>query len=376
MENFLIVPGYQPIPFPAPVWLLKSLVIIGFFLHAIPMNVALMGGLVSAFFLLFGRSKNNSYASRLGNTLAYSLPFFVSFAITMGIVPLLFLQLVYGPLFYTSSILMAVPWSLIILLLLAGYYGFYIYNYRRKLLGDKAPLVLITASILFLTIAFFFTNNMTLMLRPEKWIALYQDDPYGFNLNWGDPQLFPRYLHFVVAAGAITSLAIGSFGIYWLPREEAYGRWLIKTASTLFLALTLLQFPIGAWFMFSLPHAIMMSFMGRDPLATSIFGIALLGDLIALVAMFIASRNGDSRPFIAGLASTLIVTALMVEMRHLVREAFVQPFFKPEAFASDPQWILILVFTVSAITLVLYLAWLAKVVWKAFHPSELKVDAT
>lgn len=376
MENFSIVPGYQPIPFPAPVWLLKLLVILGFYLHAIPMNVALTGGLISGLFLMTGNAKNHEYATRLGHTLAYSLPFFVSFAITMGIVPLLFLQLVYGPLFYTSSILMAVPWSLVILLLLVGYYSLYIYNYQRASLGNRASWVLIGASFLFMVIAFFFTNNMTLMLRPEKWAALYQDDPYGFNLNWGDPQLVPRYLHFVVAAGAVTSLSIGCFGVYWNHKEKNYGQWLIKTASMLFLSLTLLQFPIGAWFMLSLPRSILMQFMGQDPFSTSIFIAALLGDALALVAMLLANRKGESRPFIVGLISTLFVIALMVEMRHLVREAFAQPFLNPEAFAAEPQWILIGLFTASALVLAGYLVWLAKVVWQAFHPKGIEVEVT
>lgn len=375
MESFPIIPDFQPIPFPGPVWLLKLLVIVGFYMHAIPMNVALTGGLIAGVFLLIGRRKNQPYAARLGNALAYSLPFFVSFAITMGIVPLLFLQLVYGPLFYTSSVLMAVPWFSVILLLLIGYYSFYIYNYRREILGNRAPWLLIGASFLFLTIAFFFVNNMTLMLRPEKWVALYQSSPYGNNLNWGDPQLFPRYLHFVIAAGAVTSLVIGCFGLYWHGRDTDYGQWLIRTGATIFLALTLLQFPVGAWFLLALPQPVMMTFLGQDAVSTGVFVTAMAGDLIALVAMFVASRSGGTLSFKVGMTATLLVVALMVEMRHLVREAFVNPFFQPEAFPAEPQWTLIGLFVFFALILLAYMYWLGKVVWQAFHPP-LKVDAT
>jgi hypothetical protein len=41
--TLLSVGAYQPIPFPAPVALLKSLLVLGFFLHAIPMNVRWFG---------------------------------------------------------------------------------------------------------------------------------------------------------------------------------------------------------------------------------------------------------------------------------------------------------------------------------------------
>jgi hypothetical protein len=113
-ETFDFMPDFQPIPLPAPVWLLKIILVVGFYLHAIPMNVALTGGFIAALFILYARRRQHEYARRIGYALAFSLPFFVSVAITQGIVPLLFIQLVYGPLFYTSSILMALPWMMMI----------------------------------------------------------------------------------------------------------------------------------------------------------------------------------------------------------------------------------------------------------------------
>jgi hypothetical protein len=366
-----IIPEYQAVPLPGPHWLLKTLLIVGFYLHAIPMNVALMGGLVSALFLLIGRKKNHLFSMRLGNSLAFSLPFFVSVAITMGVVPLLFLQLVYGPLFYTSSVLMAVPWLSVIFLLLAAYGAYYSFTYRRHILMARGPGILLLAALLFMTIAFFFTNNMTLMLVPEQWAAIYQASPYGTSLNLQAPQLVPRYLHFVVAAVAVTSLVIGCFGLYWHRREQKYGQWLIRTAAGLFLGTTLLQFPIGIWFMLSLPYPIMMNFLGNDPAGTAIFMASMTGDIVALAAMFMASKSGSPRPFRFGMISALIVVLLMVIVRHLVRVYFTEPVFRPEAFPASPQWLLIILFVIGAVLLILYTVWLIRLTWRAFHPSDI-----
>ena len=61
---------------------------------------------------------------------AKKLPVMIALGINMGVPPLLFLQVVYGNLFYSSSVLMAVYWILIIPLLILAYYGTYIHIFR------------------------------------------------------------------------------------------------------------------------------------------------------------------------------------------------------------------------------------------------------
>ncbi len=367
MEFEQLVPDFQPIPFPGPLWLLKLLLIAGFYGHALPMNVALMGGLVAGVFILTGQQKEHAYALRLGNTLAFSLPFFVSFAITMGIVPLLFLQLVYGPLFYTSSVIMAVPWLLVIFLLLSGYYGYYVFGYQRQRLAGRGPWFLLAIGVVFMAIAFMFSNNMTLMLTPDRWFGLYHHSPSGLNLNWEEPQLIPRYVHFIVAAVAVTGLTIGTFGLYWHPREREYGKWLISTGAAIFLLATLLQFPVGIWFMLSLPHDIMMNFLGREFWGTGLLTMSMVLDVLALGTMVLAMRNGSPRPFQIGMAASLIVIFLMVGMRHMLRVYYTQGFFQPEAMAVETQLIPLVAFLLGLLVLVGYLIWLLKITWQAFH---------
>ena len=62
------VPNFQDLPFPAPLWLLQILLIVGFFTHVVPMNVALAGGAVSS--ILLG-NKKDSYAYKAGLTASF-----------------------------------------------------------------------------------------------------------------------------------------------------------------------------------------------------------------------------------------------------------------------------------------------------------------
>ena len=99
--------GLIPLPDPIPVpwgWF-KVLLILTFVLHLVLMNLMLGGGLLALFRLLRGGSPPRE---------ARSLPILVALTINLGVPPLLFLQVLFGHLFYTSSVLMAVWWISII----------------------------------------------------------------------------------------------------------------------------------------------------------------------------------------------------------------------------------------------------------------------
>ena len=70
---------------------------------------------------------------------AKKLPVFLPATITLGIAPLLFVQVLYGQFFYTSSIVMAWPWFLVLVFLTLAYYGFYYVSYRGGRPGAAEP---------------------------------------------------------------------------------------------------------------------------------------------------------------------------------------------------------------------------------------------
>ena len=62
----------------------------------------------------------------------------MAFAVNFGVAPLLFVQVLYGHLFYTSSILVAVFRLAVIPLLIVAYYALYLHGFRfGVLVGER-----------------------------------------------------------------------------------------------------------------------------------------------------------------------------------------------------------------------------------------------
>jgi hypothetical protein len=376
MPTPLPIGAYPTVPFPAPHELMFFLLVAGFYLHLIPMNLALFGGVTSAGYLIKGKTQNDTYATRLGGTLAKGLPVWTSLAITNGLVPLLFLQVLYGPLILSSSIAMGAYWFSILFLLLIGYYAIYAFVYKKQQLGDKAPWLLILSSLLFTGIAYLFTNNMTLMLTPSKILPLVQQSATGMNLNGSEPTLWPRLLHFLLGAVAVNGLLIGSFGLYQEKRDPEYSGWLIRQGAGLFLAITLVQTIVGPWFLLSLPQEIWQQFIFNPApahkWAQKAFMWGMTFDLIALVAMSVAALRQSAMAFKVGLYSSLALIAAMVYMRHELRLMMLEltaPGFSPWNHPAEPQWVLLGIFGFLTVVFAIFLTWLGKQVWKSFHPA-------
>lgn len=376
MDALSIIPQYQPLPFPAPLWLLQTLLVLGFYLHAIPMNLVLGGTPLAATLLWLGRSDKSSYTYKTGKTVAMSLPLFISFAVTQGIVPLLFLQLVYGPMFYTSSILMAVPWLAVVGVLILGYYTTYVVIYRYlkpESSPEKATFMLLGASIVFILIAFVFSTNMTLMLYPQKWMEFYQvsaDTLSGVNWPIVDAQVIPRYLHFFLAAVAIAGLLIGVFGLNWSKKDQELSEWALRLGTRIYLIVSLIQIPVGMIFLMSLPSQISRKFMGQDIPATAVFGLGMVLTLISLGAGFKSFNGRSPLAFKVTLTSALLTVLAMVVTRHQLRHFLISPYIDPTSVPINIQWDILIVFILGAIGLIIYLNWLIRMVWKAFNASS------
>lgn len=373
MDTATPIPNYQPLPFPLPVWLMQTLLVLGFFLHALPMNVILGGGFICA--VLFAMSKDKkSYQFRAAKALAVSLPVFISFAVTQGIVPLLFLQLLYGPAFYTSSILMAVPWISLLLVVLTSYYLSYITIYRVLRKDDdgvatRAALILLVMAIGFAIVGYVFSNNMTLMLSPEKWLTMYQASPNGLNLNNAEPSLHARYLHFFISAFAVAGMTLGCFGLF-VKHDEQYSQWLIKTGSKIFVAATVIQIPVGLWFLKSLPTQFAANFMGADKIASLVFAASMTLMIIALMASCISAVSANRMAFLGGLIANALLILAMIVNRHQLRLFHLQNYVKPDSISVSTQWDLLAIFLISTVALIFYLVWLCKLVYRALMPQK------
>lgn len=332
-----LIPTVDPNPLPAPYWIFKLLLVVTFFLHIVAMNF-MLGGAVVALGAKW-RSKPQALGNRVFFDVAKKLPVLLPATITLGIAPLLFVQVLYGQFFYTSSIVMAWAWFLVLVLLTVAYYGFYYASYRSGQDPGRAGKVMLLSTILILAIGFLFTNNLTLSQTPSRWAGKYFADPAGWNLNLSERTLIPRSLHFMVAAVAVGGLVLVLMALANWKRDNEYARKLMQFGGKTFIYATMAQVVVGFLFLISLPRDLRMVFMGDDPLATTLFLVGAAGGIGAIFLMSHALRKENLRVaayLVPGITGVVILC--MSVMRDILRDAYLKPYFHPDQFAVKTQW--------------------------------------
>ena len=346
------IPHLDPIPLPAPVWLLRALLLLTFSLHVVFMN-CLFGGTAVALICTLQR-KSSLFSARLAGDFGRLLPSVFAFTITLGVAPLLFLQVIYGQFLYASSILIGVPWLAIIGMVILAYYGIYFFSLKEqtKEPGAMTTFVLTLVLLFLASIAFVYSNNFTLMLAPGAWLDLYRSHASGWNLNWSEPSLFPRYLHFVLGAVAVAGLGLVVMGLR--QREDRYRQWLVQQGSLVFTGATLLNFGVGFWFLAKLSGPARLAFVGGNGFATALLGVGMLLPLAAFAHLIMAKASkSPKRQLVIGVSCGLLTVAVMVVMRDVLRNLALAPYFNPSQLPVAPQWGIIVLF------LVLFVAGLA-----------------
>lgn len=150
----------EPLGLPIPPAWLFGFKVFGFILHMVFMNLWL-AGMPTALWL----NRSNSPVSE---RLFKAMPFFMAFGINAGIVPLLFLQVLYPQFFYPATILQAWFWFLVIPLLIVAYYAIYFAAF-----GTYRAVAATVASILLAWIGLTFSAAMALTASPETTAALF-----------------------------------------------------------------------------------------------------------------------------------------------------------------------------------------------------------
>ena len=341
-----VIPGPVPVPLPAPPWLLEFLLVFTFILHLLAMNFLLGGVIILSVSSYLGRRDSRHH--ELTRRVSHAMPPVTAFTITLGVAPLLFLQLIYGQLFYASSDLMAWYWLAVVFLVMLGYYGIYWYQMQHDELGPKAARVILVTAILFIHVAFIFTQNMMAMLHPQDFYRLFVNGHIGTILGSVTPLSIARLAHFVVAAVALAGLGIALLSRRWRRESPELAEWGGRYGVKWFMVGTLVQFLVGLWFLFSLPVSIRQTLAGEK----FAVGLLVLGILLALLALLKAPKS-----LLASSVAILGAVSAMAVWRHLVRLAYLQPYFDPHSLPVKGQWVVFFIFVV------LLLAGLATVGW-------------
>jgi hypothetical protein len=360
------IPQPDPVPLPAPAWLLWALLLLTFYLHLIPMNLVLGGSILGAIARVRARRGDRPHDAALAHMVVKAMPVLISAAVSLGVAALLFLQVLYGRLFFPSAIVMGWWWLAVIGLLILAYYGAYLLAFREGRFGGAGtPLAWVIAAVVGL-IALIYGNNMTMMLKPQELVSRYLSDGGGVQLNLLDPTLFPRHLHMLLGAIAVSGLAVAGAGVIRRRHDPAFATWAVGYGAIVCGLATCVNIFAGLWWLAALPREVLLQFMRG--------GMGVVGVLLAGIALTLASAAhlmlaaGGKKPGInvsVSVSAMLGGLAMMLLTRDAVRSASLGVAgFQPVQWIA-PQWGPIAIFGVLLVGAVVTIWWMVRALVKA-----------
>jgi len=316
-----MIPATSPLPLPGPGGLFWTLLVVTFWFHFLSVQM-LLGSLIITIAEVVTGKPREQFLEGLKR-----LPIIMAFVINLGIPPLLFLQLLYAQFFYTSSVIMGIPWIATVFLLIVCYGCLYLARYEKR--EGRIPVWLFISLVAGLTIAYFFTNNVTLMLHPDVWPEAYRTSPIGAHLYPDTGSVLFRWLWAIAPATTVVAV--------WLNKSRAWGWVTIALGG---LGGFLFQQNLGT----------------QADTAGTMFVIDYV--LLAVFAILLVAVRSDRLFHRLAVAWVLIKLALMVAIRDTVRQHALSSYFKYEDLAVQTDLSVIVCFFLVCATGVYILIWM------------------
>lgn len=312
-----LVPPRGEFGLPGPLWFLHMLVPLTFALHAVFMNFALGAAFIVPVFWGVGRRREPALLDA-ARRLVRAWPIAVSFTITSGVAALLFVQVLYGHMFYTANILIGWRWLAILGYLLIGFY--LIYALDRLIVRDRFGAgmgVIVLIALAFLLVGHEFNNNSVLMLMPELWRGIHDGElrRHAPHAMWN-----PRMFHSIIGAVAVTGVWVAVLARGWRPYAEDARRIAVRYGLRTALVATVLQVVSGLWFYVSLDPDVQRSMFAFSDLRAVLWMLAVLGGFGLLFLFWRGSEApDDARWVVASAGVTAFVLVGMSAGREVVR---------------------------------------------------------
>ena len=326
-----LIPALDPAPLPGPPWLFHLLWLVTFTVHLLFVNTVLGGTLLAA---LYPAARKGGRETR--TLLVEVNSWTISLAVTFGIAPLLFMQVILGRFFYSATILVAWAWLGLLGLLMVGYYLNYVAKFRLRA-GRDAGLAIWLAAVCFLGIAVIQVVISLLHMQPDRWAAVAAS-------GWAalaDPTFVPRLLHFVLAALSMAGALLAWVAVRRAGRggdaetNRAMAGFGIRAA----LIATVLQLADGFWLLLALPEGVLRAFMrgGAATMVPLTLGILAGLGLLVLLAQIHDPLAQPTR--VRRVAELLVGTiVLMIVTRHQVRDLYLAAHRTGEQVVVATQW--------------------------------------
>ena len=279
-----------PFGFPLATAFYLTLFVTTLVLHVLFMNYVLAGTAWLAWSIVIGRvrlgSKSVDISKREPATsesiLADWIPTMLSGAITAGVAPLLFIQILYQREFYTANLLLFNRWMSILPVLIVGFYSLYVL--RSNWLTKRSSLVkTLTGLLPFLCVAFVaysWTENHLLSVNsPEQWRAFYAEDKEIYF----EPQIIPRLAVWGLGSIATTCVWLAWQFRYRTVHDLPVDRQSISRIPKVALFGLVASIVCGMAYYISAPHLGAIFF---GPMARWYLGIATLGMFAQVIGWF------------------------------------------------------------------------------------------
>jgi hypothetical protein len=320
---------------PAPLWLITVLHLVTLTLHFIAMNF-LVGGIIA---VLWGKFTDR-WDEPVVQKFVKLFPTALAATVSLGVAPLLFLQLVFHRQVYAASIVSAWFWLGIIGAVILAYYLLYAAALSQKTGRGSRPIYLTIALVALLYVSFVYSSIFSMAERPDLYTKLYAADQSGLVINPDFHGYLYRWLHMIF--GAIT---VGGFFVGWLGKDD---KGAYEVGRTFFLWGTVVAGTFGTFYLISL-GPLLRPFMRTPGIWALTLGIILSA----------GSLHFYFKKKFVGAAAMLFVSLFgMVVTRHYVRLLNLAGSFEPATIPIRPQWsifVVFLIFFVIAIGAVWYM---------------------
>lgn len=324
-----MIGGHDPMAMPAPPEIMISLLGLTFVLH-----ITVLGLLFAS---LWARAGAEWGKAGVYDSLRVHRAGVVGFSmtITLGVPPLLFVQILYGKYFYTSSISIGFPWLAVVGYLLVGFYA--LYWTQWSWMRNKGPSV---SGKLFWLIA---VGSVLAIGYTYSWNHLKSLSPTPWNHGVSHLSVVHRLLGYFGGALISSGAWVSWFGKYWrsdraVPKGSAW--------ASLFGGLCLLIWAVTS------EHATSGAFQfGRE--------LLLIGGALAIVAggMGIALHRTELSRWLLTAAAPLGILGLLVQ-REAYRLETMRAYYDPFTVPTRTQWSTLIMFGLSLVIGLAVLIWL------------------
>jgi hypothetical protein len=340
---------------------MQVLQVLTWMLHILFVYTAI-GGL---FFSIYGFTKREERWQRLSKATLELAKVSVSLAIVLGVAPLLFYQVIYDPLWYTSANLSAWWYVLFIVFLLVGYY----FIWGAYFTKDKPSMSMLMSvlGVLFLLLVGFIIHVVNYQaLYPEKWLEWYTEGGKTMNTSGWNIYAFNvfRYLSFLVFPSvAVTGVFLILYNWYFKSREDMdkdYLDWAGKVGASSALYAGIGWLVSHVLYIFTIPA----DWGARGSVFT---WLSLLG-LILLAGVVFSSQKNPAKMAIPSLLAGAVAILLIAIFREYLRVASTSRFgYSIYSYKLNLEFLSPLLFFGTLITgLILYAyAW-----WMAYRAGK------